>query len=506
MSDMKRLFFVTLLTMIMSAGCEPFDGYPDDGPGNNTEIPTPEPDPEPEPEPEPEPQPDAIKPFTVADTNDEGMAYVWDESVIPEITIHMTSEEWNKLLKRYDEYQQNVDYFHADFTYKKGTEVTFIEDGGVRLRGNTSRRRPEGNGGEVHNASNPDWHHCHFGLNFRKFHKDSDHTINGIRKMNLKWFKDDPCYVRELYCYDLFRRYGIWTSAFSTYCRLWLQIDDETPAYYGVYNMIEPIDEEYVERRVEGMFENDKGFLWKCVYGTGGMADLRSTDDWKFNWDQDNGINYTYEFKGDEEDFAAAKEQLKDFILKLNGKGEESFYKWINEVCDVYFMLKTYAVNVAVGMWDDHWNNGNNYYLYFNSTDKFDYKVYFLPYDYDNTLGTSLDCGVQSDSGRQDPYNWGDSGILMERLMKFEDFRKMYKDAFIELADPANALFDMDASVSRITTWQNMIRPYISNDTGEDMEIYDQPAYWGNHHEYRLMDKGSNNFFRVKTQVIENMK
>ena len=94
----------------------------------------------------------------------------------------------------------------------------------------------------------------------------------------------------------------------------------------------------------------------------------------------------------------------------------------------------------------------------------------------------------------------------MERLMKFEDFRKMYKDAFIELADPANALFDMDASVSRITTWQNMIRPYVSNDTGEDMEINDQPAYWGNHHEYRLMNKGSNNFFKVKTQVIENMK
>ena len=236
------------------------------------------------------------------------------------------------------------------------------------------------------------------------------------------------------------------------------------------------------------------------------MADLRSADDWKFNWDQDNGVNYTYEFKGDEEDFAAAKEQLKDFILKLNGKGEESFYKWINEVCDVNFMLKTYAVNVAVGMWDDHWNNGNNFYLYFNSTDKFDYKVYFLPYDYDNTLGTSLDCGVQSDSGRQDPYNWGGSGILMERLMKFEDFRKMYKDAFIELADPANALFDMDASVSRITTWQNMIRPYVSNDTGEDMEINDQPAHWGNHHEYRLMDKGSNNFFRVKTETINNMK
>jgi spore coat protein CotH len=270
--------------------------------------------------------------------------------------------------------------------------------------------------------------------------------------------------------------------------------------------MIEPIDDEFVERRVEGMFENDGGFLWKCVYGEGGPADLRSTEDWKFNWDQDNGINYTYEFKGDEEDFAAAKEQLVDFILKLKGKGEDSFYKWINEVCDVNFLLKTYAVNVAVGMWDDHWNNGNNYYLYFNSTDKYDYKVFFLPYDYDNTLGTSSVCGAQSDAGRQDPYDWGDSGNLMERLMKFDDFKLMYRKALGELVDPANKLLDMDSSVERIKGWQDSIDEFVSNDTGEDMSIHDRPAYWSNHGEYRLMDKGSNNFFRVKTETIRKMK
>ena len=76
--------------------------------------------------------------FTVESLNNEGITYMWDESVIPEITIHMTVEEWNKLLARYDEFQHNVDYFHADFTYKKGNEEIFIEDGGVRLRGNTS--------------------------------------------------------------------------------------------------------------------------------------------------------------------------------------------------------------------------------------------------------------------------------------------------------------------------------------------------------------------------------
>lgn len=447
---------------------------------------------------------EVVVPVTPGQINDPGIAYLWDESIIPEITVSMTTDEWNRLLKRYDEFSHNVDYFHADFTYRKGNEVFEIEDGGIRLRGNTSRRRPEGNGGQEHDAVNPDWHHCHFGINFRKFHKDDEHTIKGIRKVNLKWFKDDPCYVRELFCYDLFRRYGIWTAAHDIYCRLWLKIGDSEPAYYGVYQMIEPIDDEFIERRVDGMFGNDKGFLWKCGYADG-PADLNGLDG-SWSIDLDNGVNYTYEFKGDEEDYDAAKEQLEDFILKLQGKGEESFYNWIKTVCDVEFLLKTYAVNVAVGMCDDHWNNGNNFYLYFNSKDKFDYQLFFLPYDYDNTLGTSWHIGVTSDPGRQDPYNWGDTGLLMERLMRFDEFRKIYRDALQELVEPENGLMDTDASMARIKAWQERISPYVSNDTGEDMSIYDKAADWGNLHNYKLMTKGNNNYFEVKTKTINSMQ
>ena len=504
---MNKILKYLAIALMCCTACELIDFDLGNEPEDEEQVPptdqeTPE-EPEgpenPDTPPTPETPGDVTKPV-------DGIAYMWDESVIPEITIKIAEDQWNALLSRFDEFEQNVDYFHADFTYKKGNEVTEIKDGGLRLRGNTSRRRPYGNAGQKYDKNNEDWHHCHFGINFRKFNKDEEHTINGIRKINLKWFKDDPTYVRELYCYDLFRRYGIGTAANDVYCRLWVQVGDDKAAYYGVYEMIEPVDEEFIERRLEGKFKKTDGFLWKCGYSSDGPADLKGLDG-SFAVDTDNGVNYTYEFKGKEKNFEAAKEQLQDFILKLQGKGEESFYNWIQEVCDVEFLLKTYAVNVAVGMCDDMWNNGNNYYLYFNTTDKFDYEVFFIPYDYDNTLGTSWRIGKMDDPGRQDPYDWGDTGLLMDRLMKFDDFKKIYKDALQELASADKNLFHANASVPRIKAWQQKIAPYVSNDTGEDMSIYDQAAPgWGDGKGYKLMTTGSNNYFQVKTQTINYMR
>ena len=89
-------------------------------------------------------------------------------------------------------------------------------------------------------------------INLRKFQKDDAHELHNVRKMYLKWHKDDRAYCRELYCYDLFRRFGVWTAAYSSYCRLWIHVEgDSKPAYYGVYEMIEA-------RKVANRVENQR--------------------------------------------------------------------------------------------------------------------------------------------------------------------------------------------------------------------------------------------------------
>ncbi len=453
-----------------------------------------EPSENPDPTPEPTPDPTPENP-NVAD----GLAYIFDMEALPEIHVTVSEEQWNELLTLYDRDANTDEYIHCDATFTKNGELHSFTDAGLRLRGNTSRRRPEGNGGEMHNTSNPDYRHVHFMLNLRKFQKDDAHKLGGVKKIHLKWHKDDPCYVREIFCYDLFRRYDIWTAINTSYCRLWLKVGDSKEAYYGVYIMLEAIDDDYVENR-EHLFGNSKGFLWKCGWSNSGFgANLRDTNDDRF-WHDDNAgtENRAYCLKTEIDNFEAAKAQLKDFILKLNGKTGDSFKEWITKVCDVELLLKTYAVNVAVGMWDDYWCNQNNYYIYFNSQDLYDYKFFFIPYDYDNTLGTSSII----DAGRQNPLQWGNNDHkLISKLLEYEPWRKIYVDALKELCN-SDELFSVEGSIMRVLKWQQMVGPYVDNDTGEDCSISDHPAGWGNHSEYRLTERGSNNFFEAKRGSI----
>ena len=73
-------------------------------------------------------------PVTTSMFGHAGLSYIWDESVIPEITISVSLDEWNRLLGLFDKDKNTKEYVYCDITYKKGSETHKIEDAGVRLR------------------------------------------------------------------------------------------------------------------------------------------------------------------------------------------------------------------------------------------------------------------------------------------------------------------------------------------------------------------------------------
>jgi len=433
----------------------------------------------------------------------EGQEYMFDGTTVPEIHVKVSLAEWNRLLSEFDRNYYTDEYVKCDVRYRKGSETLRIDGAGIRLRGNTSRRRPEGSSGRMHVTNDTDWHHCHFQLNFHKYEKDSAHELHGARKVILKWACNDPAYVRELYCYDLFQRFGVWQASKAAHCRLYINVEgDAKETYYGVYTMIEPIDERSIKIRKEQFGDKD-GFLWKCRYG----ATLGSVNTEMVADTEDSRKPYTLKTQLD--DFETAKAQLKDCIRNITELSDEEFHDWIAEHCDVELFLRTIAVNVAVGMWDDYWNNSSNYCLYFNSHDTKNYKFWMIPYDYDHTLGTSQKIWHVVDSGRTSPFSWGDGNKqpLVKRILDCEDYKAMYKDILLELINEESGEFYYTRSVRRIKDWQNEVKSFVSNDTGEDMVVEDLPckASWSNHQEYRIVDMGENNFFRVRADFIQNV-
>jgi spore coat protein H len=431
---------------------------------------------------------------------------IFNLSEVSLITIEVSLNNWNTFLQNYDLNPANDKKIVSKFSFASRNGSVVLDSVGLRLKGNTSRRRPEGTTGELHNATNPDWHHCHFGLDFSKYRDNQ--RFKGLDKLNLKWFKDDAAYVREIYCYDLFRRFGCWNAPRASYCRVNIKVQgDANAANFGVYAMVENIDEDFIKRN-QNNWGSGVGFLWKGGYSNANNANFVSTESIGVeNVDINPALSvyYAYDLKTRKNELPAAKAQLLQFISDLNTRTGADFQTWIESKMDIPLFLKTYAVNVVVGMWDDYWANGNNFYFYFAPNGK----AYFIPYDYDNTLGTSQ---IVANSGTQNMLAWGNmtQRPLITKILAIPQYQTLYKSYITQLTSSSNDLFFSTKSIARIQGWQNLISPYVFNDTGEDMQIGDVPASWGNQPNYRLKtgnnaggSNGPANYFSTKKLSVQ---
>ena len=199
-----------------------------------------------------------------------------------------------------------------------------------------------------------------------------------------------------------------------------------------------------------------------------------------------------------------AKEQLSSFIDNLNKLNNNNFYEWIETVIDVKTLLKSYAVLVAVGAADDYWNTGNNYYLYFNLPSADKYKLFFIPHNFEVSLGNN-DGSIMADSALQNPMEWGRTkNPLMGRLLQNAKYADMFKAYLQELTSPESYLFCKEAGMLTVMDFMYDAAPYTSNATGTNMRATDRTAAWSSK-EYRLTEDSDINFFKVRSETIQSV-
>ena len=476
------------------------------------------------------------------DSRTKALDSIFNPDELGEMVLVIDRSEWNKHLEYCD-----IDIGHEEsviakgFYFAKDSKQWFFKDVGFRIRGNTSRRKPQDSAGNYIQS--------HFAIDFEEWLTDEDKAANldkklakSMRGVMLKRFKDDATYSREVYGYNLFRKNKIWIAPRAAYTTLKIQIVDDLDldkdgdikefetVNYGVYGMIEEIKKRFLAERTEkqggGNFVGNNGNLWKCTWkgckpnfvkneaNSIGEEKVEPVKDSSGKVVQFNKETFTYDYKGDNT-LAEGKTQLLAFMEELNNLpncSESSSASDIQKVKEFFtnkmdgdLFLRTYAINVILGMNDDYWVNNNNFYFYFDE----DGKGYFIPYDYDNILGVS--CVGDFDVGTKNPMEWGsltdEQHPLIQKILNVPEYMDLYK-SYLDLYSNEQSYFDDDKSIAQITNWQSMIQNYINSpdlkyeDTTSSFE--DKVADWSiTFVDYKIYTPSSLNYFTVRQKAIK---
>ena len=482
------------------------------------------------------------------DSRTQALDTIFNPDVLGQMVLVFDRSEWNKHLEYCDydiEHEESVKA--KGFYFTKDSKEWFFKDIGFRIRGNTSRRSPqEFSKDENGVCTYGKYIQAHFALDFEEWvDDDTDKKLaDSMKGVILKRFKTDPTYSREIYGYNLFRKNGIWIAPRAAYTTLKIQIVDDLDldkdgdikefetVDYGVYGMIEEIKKQFLKERTTevggGKLNNNKGHLWKCLWkhqsnGPNFVKDEATSigeEEVYFDYNDKgeiikfNNITYDYDYKSN--DLEEGKGILLNFMEELNnlpdctdGNNDEADIATIKEfytnVMDGDLFLRTYAINVILGMWDDYWIDNNNFYFYFDKEGK----AYFIPYDYDNILGIN---GCKTDAARKNPLEWGNltdgKHPLIQKILQVPEYMEAYK-SYLDLYSNEDSYFDDDKSIAQITNWHKLISKYVNSkdllykDTTN--EIRDEVADWSDPFvDYKIFTKENKNFFTIRQKIIKS--
>lgn len=333
----------------------------------------------------------------VSGDSDAVYSALFDERSLVSVKIDMSDSEWKKLSDDCDKYRKSPIYRYADsviLTIQSGgvKHEYYYDEVGVRLKGNTSRRKFYGDNGFYASVN--------FKLSFKQTFDDEDEYASDeiktwddksardarkdrrfatMEKIDVKWNSTaDDTYVKELFALKLFRDNGI-AAQNATLCTMSARNKDKEFLNMGIYKLYEPVDEAFLTRRFP---DADDGDLYKCTWGSGVGSDFTSAVGTIGVEDELKNEFYTYDKKTNKKKDASGKRDFSSMIDFINGVNapEDNFAS----LMDLDYFARFEAVNYLLGNPDCIRNNRNNFYMYFRPSDG---KAIFIPYDYDRCLG-----------------------------------------------------------------------------------------------------------------------
>jgi len=409
-----------------------------------------------------------------------------DNATLSELTLSFSQQAWTDLQTSTQSSRVEVSANMTFVNYATAYELVNI---GVKLSGNTSFVLPVNEQGEIVQAN--------YTLDFDEFVDNQE--LKGITSLKLKRFNGDPSFIREPLSNKIMQSFGIFTAHSSSYVKVFLQVEEQSTQYVGVYRLNESVNrQEYIDKRFA--IDNDSGYLWQGNYKAYGPALFsRINSEWEGVADADDA---SFEYKGKGVKFNEAKAQLVRLATNLSTLEGVAFKDYVNQHINVPLFLKFLAAEAVLGHWDGFWGNANNYMFYVDEQEV----IHFIPFDTDNTLGTSA---IVRDSGEQSTVQFGVSNntpMLITKVLAIDDFLGEFLRNTQALVSEQYLMTEAD-SVAFILQVHELIKNDLQNVTAQHEIIEDKPASWGNQSEYRVfeLNSGKNWYTTKQAAVIRNL-
>ena len=386
--------------------------------------------------------------YSTGSTEEDDFLNLFSADVKVELRLDISDEQLQLLQSDYEVYSsfgsKSPIYRKANLYVKMtlpngNVKERFIEEVGVRMKGNTSRTA-------FYNSSEGMYNLIHLKISFGEtFDKEEyygssakvwsssdarkerkNRTFATLEKMDIRWNKeDDATYIREIYSYDVYREMGVLAPHAN------LASVDMAGNHLGVFTIYEPVDDIFLEKNLpEELLGGD---LYKCGWGINGGASFLSYCSIGIE-DEDNALFYAYDLKTNKK--TSTHEALNNFISSI---GKSGLTKGdIEALMDVDNFISFAAISWFLGNPDDLRNNYNNYYVYFTPEGK----AMFIPYDYDRALGISHDWNPSGHGMTKDDPLTKDRGaggkqenpVYLKTVVKGGLYVEEYKDRLSEIA------------------------------------------------------------------------
>jgi hypothetical protein len=316
---------------------------------------------------------------------------------------------------------RNDIYFPITLHLTLNADIYLLNEVGLRIKGNVFSRLPISEDGQLiapsgfklsFNETFSELFYEDYGL--RKtwtdqnpaFVRRKDRTLFGMDKLDMKWNRSaDPSMITQAFSYHLF---DAWTpiSTHSTLGTVAFTLGDTT-TNVGIFMLNEAIDKTFIRRHFNKA--EAQGDLYKALWPVdlnmvdplGRQVLNRVGNTYRVNPDvigvENTFINYhpTYDLKTNKT--TSNHTHLIRLIRTLATAGTLPLNERkaaIESVVHIPSFLQYAAASYLMGNPDDMRANVNNTYIYFHPTTG---QAYFIPYDYDWTLGLtwSEDLNVQ---------------------------------------------------------------------------------------------------------------